>query len=163
MNWEAIGATAEAFGVILVLVTLLYLVIQVRDAKDQVGRSIQQGRQSNLRELYLAPAQNAELASVCSKIDAVWTPEIENEVQLFEVAGLSPQEAFIWRSYNRAWWTHWKEIIGNRDQLSQTQLDEVNLGIKTVFTKTSAKTYLDSMESVKSPTISYIDSVLNES
>ena len=163
MNWEAVGASAEAFGVILVLVTLVYLAIQVRDAKDQVRRSIQQSRHSNLRELYLAPTQNTDLASVCSKTDAVWTLEIESEDQLFEKAGLSPQEAFIWRSYQRAWWTHWREVIGNRDQLSQTQLDEVNLGIKTIFTTTTARTYLNSMGSLKSPTISYINTVLNES
>ena len=163
MNWEAIGAIAEAFGVILVLMTLVYLAIQVRDAKDQVRRSAQERRHSNLRELYLAPTQNAELASVYSRTEAAWTPEIESEEQLFEAAGLSPQEAFIWQSYQRAWWTHWREVIGNRDQLSKTQLDEINLGIRTVFTSTSAKTYLKSMIAVKSPTMRYIDSVLNES
>jgi hypothetical protein len=163
MNWEAIGAVAEAFGVILVLVTLVYVAIQVRDAKDQVRRSAQERRHSNLRELYLAPTQNAELASVYSRTEAVWTPEIESEEQLFEAAGLSPQVAFIWQSYQRAWWTHWREVIGYRDQLSKTQLDEINLGIRTIFTSTSAKTYLNSMIPVKSPTMSYIDSVLNES
>ena len=163
MNWEAVGATAEAFGVVLVLVTLAYLAIQVRDAKDQVRRSVQERRHSNLRELYLAPTQNTELASVCSRTEAAWKPEIESEEQLFEAAGLSPQEAYIWQSYNRAWWTHWREVIGNRDQLSQSQLDEVNLGIRTIFGKTSARTYLNSMGSVRSTTINYMHSVLKES
>ena len=163
MNWEAVGATAEAFGVILVLMTLVYLAIQVKDAKDQVRRSVQQGRHSNLRELYLAPTQNADLASVCSKTEAICTLEMESEEQLFAAAGLSPQEIFVWRSHQRAWWTHWREVIGNRGQLSQTQLDEVNLGIKTIFSTTTSRIYLNSMGSIKSPTISYIQSVMNES
>lgn len=162
MNWEAIGVIVEAFGVILVLMTLVYLAMQVRDAKDQVRRSVQERRHSNLRELYLAPTQNAELASVCSRIEAAWKPEIKSERQLFDVAELSPQEATMWLNYQRAWWTHWREVIGNRDQLSKTQLDEINLGIRHMFTATSAKIYLNSMIPVTSTTMSYIDSVLNE-
>ena len=163
MSWEAVGATAEAIGVILVLVTLIYLSIQVREAKDQVRRSVQESRHSNLRELYLAPTQNADLASVCTKAEAAWTLNCKSEQHLFEAAGLSHQEAFVWQSYQRAWWTHWREVISNRDQLSRTQLDEVNLGIKTIFTTTSARTYLNSMGSLKSPTLDYMHSVLNES
>ena len=30
MNWEAIGSTAEAVSVVLVLVSILYLAVQVR-------------------------------------------------------------------------------------------------------------------------------------
>ena len=110
MNWEAVGAIAETLSVILVLMTLVYLAIQVRDAKDQVRRSTQERRHSNLRELYLAPTQNVELASVCSRAEAAWKPEIESEEQLFEAAGLSPQEAVIWLCYQRAWWTHWRVL-----------------------------------------------------
>ena len=163
MSWEAVGATAEAIGVILVLVTLIYLSIQVRDAKDQVRRSVQESRHSNLRELYLVPIQNPHLASVCIKTETAWTPNCTSERQLFEAAGLSDEEAFVWQSYQRAWWTHWREVISNRDQLPRDQLDEINLGIKTIFTTTSARTYLDSMAPLESSTLNYIRRILNES
>jgi hypothetical protein len=160
MNWEAVGAVAEAFGVILVLVTLAYLAIQVKDAKDQIRRSVQQNRQSTLRNLHLVTAQNPELAAVISKTDSVWAPHIESEEMLFEAAGLSPQEAIVWQSYHRAWWTHWSEVVENRDQLSKSHLAIAERGIHTLFSKTSAKVYLNSMGSATSPTILYVKSIL---
>jgi hypothetical protein len=160
MNWEAVGAVAEVSGALLVLVTLAYLAVQVRDAKDQMRRSVQQVRQSTLRDLHLAPTQNAELAVTLSKTDSAWAPDIESEEQLFKAADLSPQEVIIWQGYQRAWWTHWSEVIENRDQLTKSQLAIVDLGIQTIFSKISAKVYLNSMGSATSPTILYVKSIL---
>lgn len=48
MNWEAIGAVGEALGSIAVLVTLIYLAIQIRQNTAQQKReeliSIQHGQ-----------------------------------------------------------------------------------------------------------------------
>jgi hypothetical protein len=162
MNWDAVGAVAELLGVLAVFVTLAYLAIQVKYAKDQVQLSIQQVRNSSLRELYLALAQNSGIASAMSKAEQVMTPEIESEKQLFEAAEFSPEEIAIWQSYQRAWWVHWREVIDNRDELSKSQLEHVNLGIATIFTKSSARVYLNSMGSIKSSTIRYIESQLQE-
>ena len=43
MNWEAIGAFAEAVGAIAVLVTLVYLSIQLRQNTKAIERSTQRG------------------------------------------------------------------------------------------------------------------------
>ena len=42
MNWDAIGALGEVLGSIAVFLTLGYLAIQVRHARDQVRHSISQ-------------------------------------------------------------------------------------------------------------------------
>ena len=44
MNWDAIGATGEVLGAVAVFVTLMYLAIQVRHARDESRRALSQSR-----------------------------------------------------------------------------------------------------------------------
>ena len=46
MNWEAIGALAEAIGVIAIFVSLIYVAVQIRQNTQQVSRSIEADRLS---------------------------------------------------------------------------------------------------------------------
>lgn len=41
MNWEAVGATAEAIGVIAIFVSLVYVAAQIRQSTLQFARSIE--------------------------------------------------------------------------------------------------------------------------
>lgn len=40
MNWEAVGAIAEAIGVIAIFVSLVYLAIQIRQSTLQISRNV---------------------------------------------------------------------------------------------------------------------------
>ena len=51
MNWDAIAAISQAFGTIAVIVTLIYIALQVRRSRQQASRSLSQGRNEALREL----------------------------------------------------------------------------------------------------------------
>jgi len=44
MNWEAVGALAEAIGVIAIFVSLIYVAVQIRQNTQQVSRSIEADR-----------------------------------------------------------------------------------------------------------------------
>jgi hypothetical protein len=68
MNWEAIGAVGEILGVIAVVVTLIYLAIQIR-------HSTAQARASMTKDLFLATrsatfeiAGNPELGQIMAEI-----------------------------------------------------------------------------------------------
>jgi hypothetical protein len=52
VNWEAIGAVSELLGAIAVFVTLAYLAVQVRHAREDVRRSISQSRADAQREVH---------------------------------------------------------------------------------------------------------------
>lgn len=41
MNWEAVGAIAEAFGAIAIFVSLVYVAVQIRQNTQQFSRSIE--------------------------------------------------------------------------------------------------------------------------
>ncbi len=44
MNWEAVGALAEAIGVIAILVSLAYVAVQIRQNTQQISRGIESDR-----------------------------------------------------------------------------------------------------------------------
>ncbi|WP_444885009.1 hypothetical protein [Microbulbifer sp. PSTR4-B] len=162
MNWDAIGAIAQCLGIVILVITLVLLSIEVREAKNQFKRSLQQARYAFLREIYLVPVQTPELASVLSKSESVCAIDggIETEEELFEAAKFTTEEVFIWQSYQRACWVYWREVINNRNQLTKSQMDEVNEGILKIFIKGSSRIYLNSMRNINSPTIHYIKELL---
>ena len=41
MNWEAVGAIAEAIGVIAIFVSLVYVAVQIRQSTHQFSRSVE--------------------------------------------------------------------------------------------------------------------------
>jgi hypothetical protein len=48
MNWDAIAAISQVFGTIAVIVTLIYIALQVRHARQQASRALSQGRATKL-------------------------------------------------------------------------------------------------------------------
>lgn len=52
MNWEAIGAVGELLGAILLLVSFIYLGVQVRETRKQMSLAGAQARADSLRELF---------------------------------------------------------------------------------------------------------------
>ena len=52
MNWDAIGALGEVTGAILLLGSLLYVGIQIRDTKRQMMASAAQSRTESFIELW---------------------------------------------------------------------------------------------------------------
>ena len=80
MNWEAIGAFSEAIGAIAVLVTLVYLTVQLRQNTKAIERSTERGvfddandwmykiiESPEIAELYLAGMQG-ELPSKVERL-----------------------------------------------------------------------------------------------
>ena len=55
MNWEALGAISETLGAFGVIVTLIYLAIQVKHSKSSVDAntaSLEEGRKLALAQAY---------------------------------------------------------------------------------------------------------------
>ena len=67
MNWDAIGAVGQMLGSIAVLVALAYLTIQVRQAKDEVRRSVAQNRGEAARELCMCRVTDERLNRIYTK------------------------------------------------------------------------------------------------
>jgi hypothetical protein len=67
MNWDAIGAIGEAISAVVVLVTLVYLVIQVRAYKQQAFLTSLQTIYDSLNNFPALIAESESLASIISR------------------------------------------------------------------------------------------------
>jgi hypothetical protein len=65
MNWDAIGAIAEAIGALAVIITLIYLTFQLRQNTRAIEHSTYRGVIDNpeIAELYIAGMRGDELSS----------------------------------------------------------------------------------------------------
>ena len=95
LNWDAIGAIAELLGSVAVLVTLLYIAIQVRDAKRMNEISISANRTTNIAARIV---DNPHLAEILAKI-RVKTGQISAIEMAKHEWELSDAEAETWFRY----------------------------------------------------------------
>ena len=93
MNWDAIGAIGEIVGALAVLVTLIYLALQIRQAKKQISLIGIQERAKQIQNLMLPIATDPSLASIIMK--AGHPP--------FGKFGLDPEEAHRFGAWCHAW------------------------------------------------------------
>jgi len=93
MNWDAIGAIGEIVGGLAVLVTLLYLAGQIRQAKKQIALNGFQERARNTVNVMMPIAADPSLASIIMK--AGHPP--------FGEFGLDPEEAHRFGAWCHAW------------------------------------------------------------
>ncbi len=69
MNWEAIGAIGELIGAVAVLVTLIYLAVQVRQAKHEISLVGRQARANHATGVLQPLITSAELPEICAKLE----------------------------------------------------------------------------------------------
>jgi hypothetical protein len=117
MNWDAVGAIGQVLGSIAVFVTLGYLAIQVKHARQESRRALSQGRSEAHREL-LAQQRDERILRAIMKADAgLAVPPHDTAAALMERAGLTLEEAHCVLSMNTAWWTYFLQIIPYVDEL----------------------------------------------
>jgi len=129
MNWDALGAIGELIGATAVLVTLIYLALQVRHARDDLRRSIQQSRTTAFRELMLERTRNSELQEATIKVRNAFKPEMESLEELQQAADLSEKEKMILLMDNINFWLYRVDVIDNIDHLSVQQKAHFDQGI----------------------------------
>lgn len=66
MNWEAVGAISELVGAVAVVVTLLYLAMQIRQHTRSTHSSTFQATTDALNQINMAIATDADLVRVVS-------------------------------------------------------------------------------------------------
>jgi hypothetical protein len=96
VNWEAVGAIAEALGAIGVIATLVYLSVQVR----QNSREIVDSRTQRVFELMIESRSNlaeGRIAPIQAKVDAdqELTPEEEIRYRAHRAYALNMWDAYL--------------------------------------------------------------------
>ena len=122
MNWEAIGAIGELLGALGVVITLVYLAVQIR----QNTQSMEEGRRLALAQTYqmradalqnmVVHASSSDLGGIVVKLTSLGYPE-----RVSALDELSTDERGRFRLWQIAQQTHWDNMYY---QYQQGYLDE---------------------------------------
>jgi hypothetical protein len=67
MNWEAVSAIGQLIGAFAVLITLIYLVIQVKQNTAAVATSTYESTMTGFNDINVIVASTPELASIINR------------------------------------------------------------------------------------------------
>ena len=110
MNWEAISAIGQIVGALAVLITLIYLAIQLRQNTAAVATSTYESTMTGLNDINVVVASNPELASLLDR--GCQDPETLSSKEIV-------QFNFILRCYANQWWKLFK--LHERGNLHATE------------------------------------------
>jgi len=99
MNWDAISAVGEILGASAVLITLIYLAIQIKQNTAAVATSTYESVMSGFNDVNVIVASNSELASVLDR--GCQNPGSLNAAEIV-------QFNFLLRCYANQWWKLFK-------------------------------------------------------
>ena len=105
MNWDAIGALGELISAFAVLATLVYLSVQVRQAKNSIRDNARTARFQADMDLLLHMSGNNYFNSAAGKL---WSSKASPDFRAFEYAlttkyKLSEEEAISFNTWCFAW------------------------------------------------------------
>jgi hypothetical protein len=130
MDWNAIGAIGEAFGAI----ALFLVLAQVRHARDEVRRSVSQGRleaASQIAEQYIA---NERLNTLQNQaLSALGVPPDPFSTMLMERAGMTREEAATLTWSQQVWWIFRARMIAQIDRLPPQERVEFDDATRSLY------------------------------
>lgn len=99
MNWDAIAAIGEMLGALAVLVTLIYLALQIKQNTSAVATATYESTMTGFNDINVVVASNPELSSLidrgCLNLDSLNSQE-------------TVQFNFLIRCYANQWWKLFK-------------------------------------------------------
>jgi hypothetical protein len=166
MNWEAVAAIGQLLGSAAVLITLIYLAIQVRHARREVRRSVSESRAAAQRELSLNSANNRELCRIRARAnEALGFQPSTFSAALMDRTGLTWEEAYALFFEENAWWSFRTQVIPYIDELSTGERREFERVIRTQYGHTPiGRLWYDAQRSgLDQEAVRYVDRVLSDS
>ena len=125
MNWEAIGALGEIVGALAVVLTLAYLAIQVRHAKEAAADTNRLERSKGVRDMMLASAADSGFRENLTK--GLQLSDYYNEIA--SNLNMSSDEAASFDWAMLYWfWLHWGQYASTTKESDVEELRNVISG-----------------------------------
>lgn len=163
MNWDALGALAEMFGAAAVFVTLVYLSVQVRQARSEARRALAHARADTARGLLTARASDARLGGLYVKATLAIEPTPPAFVTAaMAQAGLTAEDAAALYWDQLAWWQYRLEVIPYVHELPDEARQEFEQGIRLNYGAQPLERlfYETSRAALPADAVRYIDALL---
>jgi hypothetical protein len=151
VSWEALGAIGELLGAVLLVGSLVYVGVQIRDTKRQMMAASSQSRADGILELFgarLSPGFAAADVKARTDPDSL-TPE-ERHMLL----------TFLMMYSNFMQNIHYQHSIGTLDADQVGALDSLPLLVASKFNVTVWKTILRESKALSPEFVAHVDRVI---
>jgi hypothetical protein len=133
MNWEVVGAIAQVLGSVAVFITLVYLSIQTRHARDATQRSISQARAEAIRQAY-AWASEPRMVGIAVKANsALGRGPSPFMAMLMNEAGLTAEEAGTQYYFELSGWNSRLQAIAAKDAMNSIERHWLDSNLMVVY------------------------------
>ncbi|XOV86937.1 MAG: hypothetical protein ACFHX7_18480 [Pseudomonadota bacterium] len=156
MNWTALGAIGELFGGVAVLVTLIYLAIQVRNGGKELRKNSQLIRQQWLRELHMERVRNPALREVRRKLNADFGQKNDFVETLLSQTSLSHDEAQLVLAEYQALYVYRTEMIENIGDLSPYQRADFDRMLLADYSTGAGKIWIEQIRDDEHRLVKYL-------
>jgi hypothetical protein len=162
MNWEAIGAIGQVASAL----ALVFVLVQVRHARETMEHAARQDRLDASRELWLTLAVHPEVATLIPRVNnaAGGEPGLASQFVEYTVGlGLTASEGQQLYSYIYGFWTNVEGSIASVGRLGSGMKIALDQRIADAFSRGNAPfgTWYQSMKSRLNPdAVRYVDNVL---
>ena len=130
MYWEAIAAIGQAVGAL----ALVFVLIQVRHARQEVRRSVSQARADVARELWVLGTENAQLSGLLGRTETALSGQQPPFVtELVATANITPEEAMQVLSHEWAWWMYRAQVIRFARELQVAERAQFDESVRFVY------------------------------
>ena len=162
MNWDEVGAIGQVLGSIAVFITLVYLALQVRQARREVQHSISQSRADAVRHLLLNRANEERITRLNSKANAgLGGQPLPFVTTLMDRTDLTEEEAYSIFSEQMAWWNYRSQVIAYVDELPEGERIQFDEAIRRFFGHPVASLWYETLRPTLSPeAVRYVDETL---
>jgi hypothetical protein len=161
MSWEAIGAIGQAVSAL----ALVFVLVQLRHAHQEMRRSISQARANGGRELWMLRADNPQLSGLLLRIDAALSGR-ENPLmaEIAEKANITPEEAMLAFSHQWAWWIYQQQVIPLVKELRPGERAQFNQSLRRLYSISPfGRVWFQAVRDVLDPdAVRYVDDLLAE-
>jgi hypothetical protein len=162
VNWDAIGAIGQILGSVGVLITLVYLSLQIRHARMETRRSTSSVRVSSASQQLMAFAADERLARIWTKANLGLGTEIPPFMtELVRLTSVTTEEAASLLFALNAQWQTFAHSIEYIDELSSDERAEFDGILRGMFMSRLYRTYYDNQRPMLNRhAVRYIDNLM---
>ncbi len=158
MSWDAIGAIGQAVSAL----ALVFVLVQVRHAHQEMRRSISQARANGGRELFMLRANNPQLSDLLLRIDAALsgqqTPLI---AEIAAKANITPEEAMLAFSHQWAWWLYQSQLVPFVKELRPGERAQFDNSLRRYSISPFGRVWFQAVRGILDPeAVRYVDDLL---
>ena len=162
MNWDAIVAVGQAISSL----ALVFVLVQLRHARQEVRRSVSQTRADVGPELWMLRADNPQLSGLILRTEAA--PGGQQSpffAELAAKANVTLDEASQVFSHHFAWWMYQAQVIAFAKELRAGERAQFDAGLRRYYgISQSGQIWFRAMRNILDPdAVRYVDNLLAQS